>query len=145
MGGVQEDHATEVGPDECQTCPCPFDSDHRCVVAVILTPGLPAHAANPITFAPHVDYPTGVRPEAVVSADFNVDGKPDLATADRFDWEISILLGAGAGTFAPRVGVLSGPEPTGIVAGDFNGDGKTDLAASINSAVSVLLATATGR
>ncbi|SDI05380.1 conserved repeat domain-containing protein [Actinokineospora alba] len=115
-----------------------------CAVAVIVVPSLPAQAANPITFAPHVDYPTGVRPEAVVSADFNSDGKPDLATADRFDWEFSILLGAGAGTFAPRIGVLSGPEPTGVVAGDFNGDGKVDLAASINSAVSVLLGNGDG-
>ena len=56
----------------------------------------------------------------VLSADFNGDGKPDLATGDGF-----ILFGDGNGGFdvAPERRFDQG----GIVAGDFNNDGKTDL------------------
>ena len=34
-----------------------------------------------ITFSPGVDYSTSVRPESVVTGDFNSDGKLDLAIA----------------------------------------------------------------
>lgn len=71
----------------------------------------------------------------VVVADFNGDGKPDLAVADSGDPELPggvfLLLGNGNGTFgspdfAPAY--IGGEFPESLALGDFNGDGKVDLA-----------------
>jgi len=74
-------------------------------------------------------------------ADFNLDGKPDLAvsTSDG-QGTVTVLLGNGDGTFTyPPTSVfsLSGAAITlnnftsGFLAvGDFNGDGKPDLVAA---------------
>ncbi|NJD08579.1 MAG: VCBS repeat-containing protein [Methylococcaceae bacterium] len=67
-----------------------------------------------------------------VLADFNGDGKLDLATLQPGDSEppLSIFLGRGNGRFAPKTEVtapiLSGG--SAMVAADMNGDGKPDLA-----------------
>jgi hypothetical protein len=49
------------------------------------------------TFAPKVDYATGAAPYAVIAADFNGDGKLDLAVAEPNNNTVSILLGNGDG------------------------------------------------
>jgi hypothetical protein len=68
----------------------------------------------------------------VVSADFNGDGKLDLAvlTPDfGFGATLAILLGNGDGTFGtPATYAL--PTAPYIAVGDFNGDGKPDIAVS---------------
>jgi FG-GAP-like repeat len=79
---------------------------------------------------------TGVVGFAVVTADFNGDGKLDLAVTGTNDPQnnplVSILLGNGDGTFQSPVTYPISFSP-GIIApmttGDFNGDGKLDLAA----------------
>jgi hypothetical protein len=67
---------------------------------------------------------------SVVAADFNGDGKQDLAVADAGANAVSILLGNGDGTFQAPKDVLSGNNsaPIYVAGGDFNGDGKQDLA-----------------
>jgi FG-GAP-like repeat len=78
---------------------------------------------------------TGAAGVAVVSADFNGDGKLDLAvtgTNAQDNPVVSILLGKGDGTFqSPVVYPISfSPVATAPMAtGDFNGDGKLDLVA----------------
>jgi hypothetical protein len=61
-------------------------------------------------------------------ADFNHDGKMDVAVTNNFDDNVTILLGKGDGTF--RVGGYypTHVSPTAIVAADFNRDGHADLA-----------------
>lgn len=59
-------------------------------------------------------------------ADFNVDGKPDLAITTSFGF--NLWLGNGDGTFQLPVFVSIGFFPT-ISPGDLNQDGKTDVAA----------------
>ncbi|MDQ3749538.1 MAG: VCBS repeat-containing protein [Acidobacteriota bacterium] len=68
-------------------------------------------------------------PIAIITADFNRDGKPDLATANQATRNISVLLGDGTGRFEQQqVRVFpSVPSPTSIKAGDFNNDGSLDL------------------
>src|SRR6266702_2455804 len=67
-------------------------------------------------------------PWYVVTADFNGDGKLDLAVSNYGDNSFSVLLGNGDGTFQPPRTLPIGPNPWYFAVGDFNGDGKLDLA-----------------
>ncbi|MEI6142279.1 MAG: FG-GAP-like repeat-containing protein, partial [Mariniphaga sp.] len=63
-----------------------------------------------------------------VLADFNRDGKADLATTQFDTKKLEVSLGNGNGTFGtPTVIDLLGYSPRDIATGDFNGDGKIDL------------------
>lgn len=75
-------------------------------------------------------------PWSIVSADFNLDGKPDLAVADR-DNVIYILLGTGTGTFGASTYFPADYGPWTIITADFNGDGKPDLATADQSSDNV--------
>jgi hypothetical protein len=77
-----------------------------------------------------VTFSTGTKPFYVLTADFNGDGKLDLAVADESANTVSILLGNGNGSFQTHVDYATGAAPTWIAAGDFNGDGKIDLVTS---------------
>jgi hypothetical protein len=85
------------------------------------------------TFQTGVDYEVGKTksssPRQVIVADFNNDGKPDVAIADSGDNGIAVMLGNGDGTFQTFKQYPAGLGAGGLVAGDFNGDGKLDLAA----------------
>src|SRR5574340_604659 len=74
-------------------------------------------------------------PKGVTAADFNADGKPDLAVTDNGGQSISFLLGNGDGTFTGlHTGAGSyalGYPPVDITTGDFDGDGRPDLAIAI--------------
>ena len=52
-----------------------------------------------LSFSPAVSYPVGVDPQAVVTGDFNGDGRLDLAVANASSNTVSILLGNANGTF----------------------------------------------
>ena len=67
---------------------------------------------------------TGVGPPVVVVADFNHDGKPDIATT--ISGQLAVLLGHGDGTFAAPVYYYDAGYSNLMVA-DFNGDGKLDV------------------
>jgi len=67
-------------------------------------------------------------PRSVVVADFNGDGKQDLAIALGNDDSLRVFLGNGNGTFQAGVNPAAGLEPYALVTADFNGDGKADLA-----------------
>jgi hypothetical protein len=78
--------------------------------------------------------------------DFNGDGRPDLAAANEFSSDISVLLGNGDGSFQAATSLAAGARPLSVAVGDFNGDGKPDLAAanSGSDTVSVLLGNGNG-
>jgi hypothetical protein len=77
-----------------------------------------------------LEYPLGATPNWLVVADFNNDGKADIATSNTND-TFSILLGNGDGTFKNPITYTSGVgENCGIATGDLNGDGKIDLIAT---------------
>ncbi len=75
---------------------------------------------------------TSYGPDSAVVADFNGDGKVDLAVAEiNFpNGQVSVELGNGNGTFqTPKVSPLntSAVNANFMATGDFNGDGKMDL------------------
>ncbi len=72
--------------------------------------------------------PTGDGPVSVAVGDFNGDGKPDLATANQFADNVTILIGDGSGNFTAAGPEAAGDAPYSVAVGDFNGDGKQDLA-----------------
>jgi hypothetical protein len=51
------------------------------------------------SFSPATSFSVGPNPQAVVTADFNNDGRLDLATANYGDGTVSVLLGDGRGGF----------------------------------------------
>jgi hypothetical protein len=89
------------------------------------------------TFQPEVPYPAGEIPSSVVIADFNRDGKLDLAVADSRGQRIRVFGGTGDGTFEKLGDTAYGGES--LTVGDFDGDGIPDLAAANAANVSVLL------
>jgi hypothetical protein len=90
----------------------------------------------------------GVNPATMISADFNGDGKPDLAVLDLVADTVTILLGSGDGAFtaAPSSPVAVGSNPEALVAGDFNHDGKLDVAVANSSdhTISILIGNGDG-
>jgi hypothetical protein len=95
-----------------------------------------------LSFLPPVTFPVGVAPRAVTVADFNHDGKSDLAvlnagqssTNSNSQSSVSVLLGNGDGSFQPAVTTNvqnAGPgqgNALSLVVGDFNRDGLPDVA-----------------
>lgn len=98
------------------------------------------------TFTPGSTIPLGSDLLDVVAADFNADGKLDLAVTDVGSNTVSILLGNGDGTFGAPLTIPVGNGPRAIVAGDFNNDGKLDLAIanSADNTISLLLGNGDG-
>jgi uncharacterized protein (TIGR03437 family) len=85
------------------------------------------------------EYSTGARPAYIVTADFNRDGNPDLATANSGSNDVSILIGNGSGGFGAARNFPVGLEPASLAAGDFNSDGAPDLAVANRSAATLTL------
>ena len=78
-----------------------------------------------------------------VVADFNGDGKADLAGLGAMS--AAIMLGNGNGTFQPRVDFPVAGSTQDLAAGDFNSDGIVDLVVTINDpAISLSLLTGNG-
>ena len=80
-----------------------------------------------LSFSPAVSYPVGVNPQAVVTGDFNGDGRLDLAVANSASNSVSILRGNANGTFQAAQNFATGAVPRSLAVGDFNKDGKLDL------------------
>jgi hypothetical protein len=93
-----------------------------------------------------VSPPAGSYPGSIVVADFNSDGKPDLAVTSTYSNTVTILLGNGDGTFTQAASLPAGSYPSAISSGDFNGDGIPDLAAvnQDSNTVTILLGNGDG-
>ncbi|HEX7414745.1 MAG TPA: T9SS type A sorting domain-containing protein [Bacteroidia bacterium] len=98
-----------------------------------------------LCFTPPDSFAIGTNPAALVSADFNGDGKVDLVTANWNANDVSIFLGTGTGSFGAATNFTVGSNPQALITEDFNGDGKVDLAVvnESSSNVSILLNTST--
>jgi uncharacterized repeat protein (TIGR01451 family) len=96
-------------------------------IVLVSSHGL-ATRGGAVEFAAPRVYSVGMNPHGIVIADFNGDGKPDIAVANSGSNNVSILLGNDDGTFQPAENFDAGNSPSAILLGDFNGDGKLDLA-----------------
>jgi hypothetical protein len=105
-------------------------------------------AAQMFTPAPGAPFTPGRYSSRLVTADFNLDGKPDLAITNFPQNTITVLLGSGTGGFteASESPFSAGSLPSGIAVGDFNGDGFPDLVTTNSGAntISVFLGSGTG-
>ena len=77
----------------------------------------------------------GIVTSSLTVADFDADGKLDLAAANVPNWRVSVLLGNGDGTFQPAQSFAAGANPDSISAADVNGDGVLDLVVTNRDAV----------
>jgi hypothetical protein len=82
------------------------------------------------TFAPQTTYSVGEQPNALVVADLNGDGRPDIAVSNYNDTTLSYLLGNGDGTFVRQYVVQVPENAGGIAVADLNSDGRPDLVAT---------------
>jgi hypothetical protein len=78
-------------------------------------------------------------PGALAAADFNRDGKLDLAVASDGANDVLVFLGDGHGGLRQGGSYPAGPDPSEIAAADFNRDGKLDLAIANHGVPSVML------
>jgi len=110
---------------------------HPLFLIVLLSLSYPA-SSFAVEFAAARNYPVGTNEKAIVVADFNNDGKLDIAVADSGSNNVSILLGNGDGTFqTTRNFDAGGVGGSSLAVADFNGDGKLDLAVGIPANVQV--------
>ncbi len=70
----------------------------------------------PATFAGQQAFATGSGPRAVVVADVNGDGLPDLITANRYDNTVSVLLNTTVPGAPAPASPTSGPSPQAAAA-----------------------------
>jgi hypothetical protein len=106
----------------------------RLLVCLLLLPAA-AHAG---CLAPYWE-PTVISDRdatGLVAADFDSDGKPDLAGVTAT--AVFVLRNDGTGRFAPAVDVHTATMQPTVVAGDFNGDTRTDLAFARDGALVIL-------
>ena len=90
----------------------------------------------------------GTDPVSPAAADFNGDGRPDLAVTNQGSDDVTVLLRRAGGGFVehPASPFAAGDGPYGLASGDFDDDGRTDLAATNehSSDVTILLGGAGG-
>ncbi|ANY68681.1 hypothetical protein BBD42_21075 [Paenibacillus sp. BIHB 4019] len=119
-----------------------------CLIALIL----PTTALGKSNFEGAENIGLGAQPNAAAVGDFNKDGRPDLAAANSYENQVSILLNDPAGLYQEKhypVGI----KPSDVAVGDLNGDNIVDIvtansgdgASDIHSStVSVLIGQADG-
>jgi hypothetical protein len=87
-------------------------------------------------------YAAGAQPGWIIAADFNNDGKADVAYTTATG--VGIALGNGNGTLANPNNYAVTSFPGAVIAADFNGDGKLDLAVTAADGARILLGLGNG-
>jgi VCBS repeat-containing protein len=113
------------------------------LAALLLAPS--ALAQTLVSFSGPSNFAAGLFPASVAVGDFNQDGDPDLAVANEFSDNVSVLLGTPSG-FSGPTNFATGGFSDSVAVGDFNGDNDPDLAVANggDGNVSVLLGTPGG-
>jgi hypothetical protein len=126
-----------------------FDGDGKLDVAVVnrnadtVSVLLNTSAGGTVSFATYQTFPAGDEPFDLASADFDQDGKPDLAVANRSSNNLTILRNTSSGVgvigFDVLLTIPVGSGPQGIVAGLLDDGLRPDLAVANGNANTVTL------
>lgn len=105
--------------------------------------------AGNMAFAAKVDFGTNDNPYSIAIADFNKDGKPDIAVANYLGNSISVFKNTSSGgniSFAAKTDFTTALGPSRLITADLDGDGNFDLATanSLSNSISVLRNTSSG-
>ena len=86
------------------------------------------------SFDLRVDFPTGSHPFSVAINDIDLDGRPELVSANLSAGTVSVLHNTGVNgtiyptSFASRTDYAAGTFPRSLVVNDLDGDGRPDIA-----------------
>jgi len=69
-------------------------------------------------------------PMAIAIADFNLDGKADIAVSNNYNHSLSLWINRGNGNFGNEVVYAMGKYPNHVAVGDVNQDGRPDVVVS---------------
>ena len=131
-------HQPDRGPPAGRLISTDFNGDGHLDLAAASHNFQGTHDVNALlgngagSFTPGPGYSTGVAVRDIAVADFDGDGKQDIAAADAgvfsaSDGQVALLKGTGAGSFIGARSFVGPFGPLGVAPEDFDGDGKTDL------------------
>ncbi|HEV7782008.1 MAG TPA: FG-GAP-like repeat-containing protein [Chitinophagaceae bacterium] len=101
----------------------------------------------PTSFVPVLDTATGNNPKSVCAADFDGDGKIDVAVTNTNDNTISVFRNTTTGgviSFAGQQNFFAGTNPVMITTADIDGDNKPEILVANMNAASVSVFRNTG-
>jgi len=142
-----------VGTDPAEAITADFNNDGNIDIAVANSNNTNTGTASVCvllgtgtgTFGSPAYFGAGYEPNSIISADFNGDGKADLAVGDcAYNGVLYILLGTGTGSFGTTLSSTPGCLPVSITSSDFNQDGKADVVLGGGIDIVVLLGNGTG-
>jgi hypothetical protein len=145
-----------LGTSMQQVAIADFGNGHKDIAAVAYNSGVAGSvwllmgdgtgASTSFTPASPTNYALPNATTDIVVADFNSDGKQDIATTNFNSNNVSILLGVGVGTLGPVVNYAVGSGPYQLTVGDFDGILGPDLAVTNpgSNSFSVLLRSPVG-
>lgn len=108
------------------------------VVSTLCAPALAQTCAVP-SFTQAPVYPVGGDVRSVATADFDGDGRPDLAVANADSSTVTVLTKVGRGKPAVINTYAVGEFPLSVAAGDFTGDGIPDIVTANDSSADITL------